>query len=226
MDRIKRIFAYTIVRNRMSEAADYFDEIRYPRPFFRLRRQVNADIDRLLADLRKHVHKGLHLGAGSTKLEGLINCDLFNPEADLKADAKDLSMFDDGSIDYIESHHMIEHLSFADTESALEEWHRVLRPGGLLVVSCPDISRIFLRWLRYSAIYPLFPRQEKLDFIIKMLVGPQQHEGQFHRNAFDSRRMSQLLSRHGFSVEFSFSPYSERPTPSLLVIARKTSPSQ
>jgi len=210
----------------MSGAADYFDAIGYPRTFFRLRRQVNADIDRLLAELRKHANKGLHLGSGSTKLEGLINCDLFNPEADLKADAKDLSMFDDGSIDYIESHHMIEHLSFADTESALTEWHRVLRTGGLLVISCPDIFRIFLRWLRYSAIYPLFPRQEKLDFIIKMLVGPQQHEGQFHRNAFDSRRMSQLLSRHGFSMEFSFSPYSERPTPSLLVIARKTDPSR
>ncbi|RPI36184.1 MAG: methyltransferase domain-containing protein [Nitrospiraceae bacterium] len=204
----------------------YFDDIKYPRTFFRLRRSVNADIERLLAELRKHVNKGLHLGSGFTKLEGLINCDLFNPEADLKADAKDLSMFADGSIDYIESHHMIEHLSFADTESALREWHRVLRPGGLIVISCPDIFRIFLKWLKYSAIYPLFPRQEKLDFMIKMIVGPQQHEGQFHRNAFDSRRMSQLLSRHGFSVEFSFSPYSERPTPSLLVIARKNSPSQ
>jgi len=210
----------------MSGAADHIDKIRYPRTSFRLRRRVNADIDKLLAELRKRVHTGLHLGSGSTKLEGLINCDLFDPEADLKADAKDLSMFADGSIDLIESHHMIEHLSFADTESALKEWHRVLRPRGLLVISCPDIFRIFLKWLGYSAIYPLFPRQEKLDFIIKMLVGPQQHEGQFHRNAFDSRRMSQLFSRHGFSVEFSFSPYSERPTPSLLVIARKTGLSQ
>jgi predicted SAM-dependent methyltransferase len=210
----------------MSGTADYIGRIRYPRTSFRLRRHVNEDIDRLLAELRKHVDKGLHLGAGSTKLEGMINCDLYNPEADLKADARDLSMFEDGSIDLIESHHMIEHLSFADTESALTEWHRVLRRRGLLVVSCPDIFRVFLRWLGYSAIYPLFPRQEKLDYIIKMLVGPQQHEGQFHKNAFDSRRMSQLLSRHGFSVEFSFSPYSERPTPSLLVIARKTGLSQ
>jgi predicted SAM-dependent methyltransferase len=64
-------------------------------------------------------------------------------EADLKADAKDLSMFADGSVDYIESHHMIEHLSFADTESALTEWHRVLRQRGLLVISCPDISGYF-----------------------------------------------------------------------------------
>ena len=210
----------------MSGATEYLENIKYPRIRFRLCRNVNADIDRLLAELRKHVSKGLHLGSGSTKLEGLINCDLFNPEADLKADAKDLSMFEDGSVDLIESHHMIEHLSFADTESALEEWQRVLRRRGLLVISCPDISRIFLKWLRYSAIYPLFPRQEKLDYIIKMLVGPQQHEGQFHRNAFDFRRMSQLLARHGFTAEFSFSPYSERPTPSLLVIARKTGPPQ
>ena len=206
----------------MNDATDYIDQIRYPRTTLRLNRYVNADIDKLLLELRKNISKGLHLGCGSSKLPGLINCDLFNPDADFKVDCTNLSIFEDNSIDLIESHHMIEHFSFADTERALAEWHRVLRPRGLLVITCPDISRICQRWLKYSTFYLLFPRPEKLDYMVKMLVGSQEHDGMFHKNAFDARRMSRLLSKHSFKAEFTYTPYPRRTTPSLLVIARKT----
>jgi len=203
--------------------ADYLEKITYPRTRFRSRRQVNAAIGKFLADAREHINKGLHLGAGESKLPGLINCDLFNPKADLNINATNLSMIDDGSVDWIESHHMIEHLSFEDTDRALTEWYRVLRNGGLLVLTCPDILRICKNWIKYSYLYPLFPRPEKLDYMAKMLVGSQEHEGMFHKNAFDPRRISRILSKHGFVVEFTYSPYPIRSTPSLLVIARKGS---
>jgi len=208
----------------MTVAANSIDNIKYPRTFFRFRKYVNADIDKLLAEFRNSITKGLHLGAGSSKLPGLLNCDLFNPEADLKVDATNLDIFDDESVDLIESHHMIEHLSFAETERALSEWRRVLRPGGLLVITCPDILKICLQWFKYSSLYPLFPCPEKIDYMAKTLVGSQEREGEFHKNAFDIRRMSRLLSKYGFNIEFTFSPYPLRPTPSMLVIARKTNP--
>jgi len=188
---------------------------------FRAAKRIAKDIDALLLTLRKKAIKGLHLGAGSSKIPGLINCDLYNPDADVKADATNLEMFDDGTIDLIESHHMIEHLSFADTELALTEWHRVLREGGLLVLTFPDITSISVKWIKYSLVYPLLPRPDKLDYIVKMLVGSQDHEGMFHKNAFDIRRMSRLLSKHGFDVEFTYCRYPRRPTPTRLVIARK-----
>ena len=201
--------------------ADFLEKITYPRTKFRSRRQANTAIEKFLADTREHIGKGLHLGAGDSKLRGLINCDLFNPKADLKIDATNLSMIDDGSVDWIESHHLIEHLSFQETDRALTEWNRVLRNRGLLVLTCPDILRICMDWIKYSTLYPFFPRPEKLDYMAKMLVGSQEHEGMFHKNAFDSRRISRILSKHGFVVEFSYSPYPLRTTPSLLVIARK-----
>ncbi|MEJ2685100.1 MAG: methyltransferase domain-containing protein [Candidatus Sulfobium sp.] len=194
---------------------------KYPRTRLRLRRRVIADIDGFLADLRKDAGKGLHLGTGGSKLPGLINCDLYNPESDLKADATDLAMFDDGSIDLTESHHMIEHLLFRDTERALTEWYRVLRIGGLVIPTFPDISAISLKWMKYSLMFPLFPRPEKLEYMVKMFVGSQEHEGMYHKNAFDIRRMSRILSRYRFRVEFTYCPYPRRPTPSRLVIARK-----
>lgn len=197
------------------------EQIIYPRTMFRTAKRIAKDIDALLLTLRKKAIKGLHLGAGSSKIPGLINCDLYNPDADVKADATNLEMFDDGTINLIESHHMIEHLSFADTELALTEWHRVLREGGLLVLTFPDITSISVKWIKYSLVYPLLPRPDKLDYIVKMLVGSQDHEGMFHKNAFDIRRMSRLLSKHGFDVEFTYCRYPRRPTPTRLVIARK-----
>jgi len=195
--------------------------INFPRTKLRLRRRLLDDIHSLLQEIRKEAGKGLHLGAGSSKIPGLINCDLFNPDADIKADATNLIMFEDDSIDLIESHHMIEHLSFTDLDNALIEWHRVLRDDGLLVITFPDITYVSMQWFMYSIIYPVFPRPEKLDYIAKMFVGSQEHDGMFHKNAFDLRRMRRILSRHGFNIEFSYCRYPRRPTPSRLVVARK-----
>lgn len=206
----------------MNTETGYAEQIRYPRTRWRPGKRVNADIDALLVGFRKQANRGLHIGAGSKKIAGLLNCDFYNPEADLKADASNLAMFDDASVDLIESHHMIEHLSFNDTGLVLTEWNRVLGDRGLLVLTFPDISAIALEWLKYSLIYPLVPRPEKLDYIVKMLVGSQEHEGMFHKNAFDIRRMSRILSKYGFVVEFTYFRYPRRATPSRLVIARKT----
>ncbi len=193
----------------------------YPRTKLRLSRSVIRDIDQLLANMRQQASQGLHIGAGSIKLPGLTNCDLFNPDADVKADATKLDMFGDGTVDLIESNHMIEHLSFADTDLALAEWRRVLCEGGLLVLTFPDITAIAVKWLKYAWVYPLLPRPQKMDYMVKMLVGSQEHDGMFHRNAFDLRRMERILSSHGFSIEFTHCRYPRRPTPSRLVIARK-----
>jgi len=116
---------------------------------------------------------------------------------------------------------MIEHLSFSDTECALKEWSRVLRPGGLIVLTFPDISGIFRKWMKYSLTYPLFPRPKKLEYVVTMLVGSQENEGMFHKNAFDIRLMSILLTRHRYHIDFTYYRYPMRTTPSRIVIARK-----
>ena len=206
----------------MSPKIGNLERIAYPRTKLRVGRRIIGDIDTLLVNLRKRANKGLHIGAGSNKIPDLINCDLYNPNADLQADATNLTMFDDGSVDLIESHHMIEHLSFKETDLALTEWYRVLRQGGLLVLTFPDITAISVNWIIYSFVYPMFPRPEHLDYIVKMLVGSQEHQGMFHKNAFDYRRMSRILSKHGFTVEFTYCRYPRRPTPSRLVVARKS----
>lgn len=196
-------------------------KIKYPRTIFRRNKSIEPIIDKFLANLRQNVNKGLHLGAGALKLEGLINCDLYNPQADLKVDATKLDMFDNNSIDLIESHHMIEHLSSADAEKALMEWQRVLRQDGLLVMTFPDITRICLRWLKLIIWHPIKQRPEKLARTAQMIVGSQEHDGMYHKSAYNIILMRRLLVKCGFKIEFSYARYPRRTTPSLLVIARK-----
>lgn len=50
--------------------------------------------------------------------------------------AEDLHWFRDGVLDFVYSSHLLE--DYADTEAVLREWLRVLRPGGRLVLYCPD----------------------------------------------------------------------------------------
>ena len=205
----------------MQNMKDIVDNPNYPSTLFKSSEAVNRSLDNLLAMIRGNANKGLHIGAGGNNIPGLINCDLYNPEADVKADATNLGMFEDGSIDLIETHHMIEHLSFSDSDKALKEWRRVLKDRGLLVITCPDITRVLFRWFKYTIFYPVLPRPERLEYIVKMIVGSQENDGMFHRNVFDARRMGRILTEHGFNIEFSYAPYPLRPTPSFLTIARK-----
>lgn len=56
--------------------------------------------------------------------------------AQFRGDASDLRWFRDGVLDYVYSSHLLE--DFADTEGVLREWWRVLKPGGRLIIFCPD----------------------------------------------------------------------------------------
>ncbi|MDU8946153.1 class I SAM-dependent methyltransferase [Ovoidimarina sediminis] len=193
-----------------------------PRTLFRRRKQVEADIASALRALREGATIGLHLGAGTSRIEGMINCDLYNPNADRKVDATSLDGFENLSVDLIEHHHMIEHLSFDDFRRAVSEWHRVLKEGGHLVFTCPDIARICRRYLLLKVRGYLSDQSKETDYAIKMIVGSQEHEGMFHKNHFDPSRVRRIFPMHGFKVEY-ITAYPRRPTPSMLVIARKAS---
>ncbi|MEM7352109.1 MAG: class I SAM-dependent methyltransferase [Acidobacteriota bacterium] len=54
----------------------------------------------------------------------------------LHGDARDLTWFADGSLDFVYSSHVLE--DFEDTAAVLDEWLRVLGPGGRLVLYLPD----------------------------------------------------------------------------------------
>jgi SAM-dependent methyltransferase len=86
---------------------------------------------------------GLEIGAHTLPVPGLepFYTDMVAVYAgsagrvDFLADARALPLADH-TLDYLCSSHVLEHL--ADPIAALHEWHRVLRPGGLLYLVVPD----------------------------------------------------------------------------------------
>lgn len=84
--------------------------------------------------------KKLNLGCGDLTLDGYVNVDLYNPQADLKADIQDLSMFPDGSVGEILAYHVFEHINPYQVHAMLHEWNRILCDGGRLMIELPDIE--------------------------------------------------------------------------------------
>lgn len=91
--------------------------------------------------LLSHELRKLHLGCGRHVLEGWFNCDV-RPRCKgvVQLGAAKRFPFEDRQFDFVYSEHMIEHLSFDSGASMLAECHRVLRPGGRLRVSTPDLA--------------------------------------------------------------------------------------
>lgn len=100
-------------------------------------------VDRRIIDdyLQTHAMRKLHLGSGSNLLDGWLNSDFFPKDAGvLHLDARGAFPFDDAQFDYVFSEHMIEHIAYAKGAKMIGECFRVLRPGGRLRISTPDLA--------------------------------------------------------------------------------------
>ncbi len=92
---------------------------------------------------------GLDIGFGGDPiLSSAITVDLDVPYAEvgdspqnLHGDARNLRWFRDGVLDYVFSSHLLEDFPEGETGPVLMEWLRVIKPGGLLILYCPDEQR-------------------------------------------------------------------------------------
>lgn len=89
----------------------------------------------------------LNLGAGKRRLEGYISVDL-DKNADVQLDVRNLSVYQDNSIEEIIAVHLIEHFYYWEVNPLLQEWRRVLVPGGKLILECPDLEKACFAFIR------------------------------------------------------------------------------
>src|SRR5690606_8015018 len=84
----------------------------------------------------------LHLGCGDKRLEGWINIDgQALPGVDVVADLRRPLDFD--NVEAVFAEHFIEHLRIEDTLRLFAELHRVLRPGGVVRLSTPNLDWVW-----------------------------------------------------------------------------------
>jgi predicted SAM-dependent methyltransferase len=86
--------------------------------------------------------KKLHLACGSNPIKGWTNIDLESNGDVIGWDLTEKLPIEAGSIDLIYSEHFIEHISDVQSKQLLAECYDMLRPGGILRISTPDLKKL------------------------------------------------------------------------------------
>ena len=143
----------------------------------------------------------LHLGCGDNVKADWLNVDL-HPAADLRLDVRRRWPFPDGCAREVYAEHLFEHLAWPDEGGHfLAEAHRVLRPGGTLRLSVPDLARHVRAYTSgdpafRSAFAPFLPpwaatRGDALNHHFR--------QGGEHHYAYDSETLARRLTDAGFA---------------------------
>jgi SAM-dependent methyltransferase len=85
----------------------------------------------------------LNLGCGDKILPGYVNVDIAqsrkHAKPDVVCDLRRLIPFADNTADEVLSVHVVEHFWRWEAVAVLREWVRVLKPGGKMVLECPNL---------------------------------------------------------------------------------------
>jgi ubiquinone/menaquinone biosynthesis C-methylase UbiE len=96
-----------------------------------------------------------------------------------------------GSVDVVVMSEVIEHL--VDTDSAVEEALRVLRPGGTLLLSTPNLAAWYNRGLLAFGIQPVFS-----EVSMRSVFGRPGSQVAGHLHMFTRRALVEFLAAYGF----------------------------
>lgn len=115
--------------------------------------------------------------------------------------------FADQCADVVIMSELIEHL--VDTDSAVDEVHRVLRPGGVLLLSTPNLAAWYNRGLLAVGIQPVFS-----EVSLRGVYGRPGSEVVGHLRMFTRRALVGFLTARGFACErVAGAPYHDVPRP-------------
>lgn len=120
----------------------------------------------------------INLGSGQARFEGpeWTNVDCVSREGqipDLIDDARTLNEIEDNSVDGIVLQHCLEHFVLPDASRVIGSCWRVLKPGGWLVVTVPNIRALGQRWLMGGI--------DDYIFFVNAMGAYQGEEGDCHR---------------------------------------------
>ena len=120
--------------------------------------------------------------------------DMFVSQVDVVRPMHDLRGFADASVSAIYSSHTLEHASFGDgmLSRVLVEWFRVLKAGGLLLISVPDLPTLARLYLDPA----LTPHERFL--VVKMMYGAQSDQFDYHKVGFDEHTLRFFVEEAGF----------------------------
>lgn len=153
----------------------------------------------------------LHLGCGHRHLEGFVNIDMKMTGATDYVGGISKLPCPHNSVERIESYHVIEHIPHPLAPAVLREWFRVLKPGGVMVLECPDFDEGIRQYLAGD------------NNLLGSIYGWQRYDGDTHFYGYNPSRLSALLIETGFKDVISADPidYHKDNEPCMRIEARK-----
>lgn len=132
----------------------------------------------------------LHLGCGEKRLPGYIHIDVVESDGlDYCQDVTELFQISDGVIDEIYASHVLDHISRKRIDDTLDEWHRVLKQGGLLRVAVSDFEHVAI----------MYEEGMDLEALWGCIVGGHKNAYDWHGCVFDYHVLRRYLETHGFT---------------------------
>lgn len=130
-----------------------------------------------------------------------IFCDLYvNDPKIKKMDIRKIEYPDD-SVSKIYCSHTLEHIGMREVLGTLKEWYRVLKPGGEVIINVPDFDGavdLYVSLRDDPAFFPKSPVFNTKQKALEIIFGNQDHEGEFHKSAFNQKGLAVLLKEAGF----------------------------
>lgn len=136
--------------------------------------------------------KMLHLGCGKRYIPGFIHVDLCDyPHIDYRRNIGDLEFIESDGVDLIYASHVLGYFDQSEAKAVLNEWYRVIRPGGALRVSVPDFKKMI-------AVYQT---TDNINDVLGPMYGRMEYDHNkfiYHKIIYDERSLKATLEMAGF----------------------------
>jgi predicted SAM-dependent methyltransferase len=174
-------------------------------------RQMRWDLQRARARLKRRGDRDvvprypkLHLGAGDRKVPGWLNVDVSGSDYDVDLGSGRLPWRTD-SVECVVAEHTIEHLELhSELVPLLSELDRVLRPGGEIWLSCPDLEKICRSYVDHRMVDLIEDRRTRFPGYghgaapSSQFVNELFYQSGEHKNLFDLELLAWTLRSAGF----------------------------
>lgn len=140
----------------------------------------------------------LHWGCGSRILDGWVNIDGFPAKGiDFMMDLRGQLPFRDNSVQYIFTEHVLEHLTEDHGAGVLQEFYRVLQPGGTARIIVPSLRSFCEHYLQGDQDYFESTGTAQAEDLPSDGLNSLFYN-HFHRCMYDYARLDRALRRAGF----------------------------
>jgi hypothetical protein len=155
----------------------------------------------------------LQLGAGANQLPTWFNTDYFARPGIFFLDVTKKFPFPANTFEWVFSEHHIEHITYLQAQFMLSETYKVMKPGGYIKITTPDLQKYIAGYANQSLQLPLVKKHAK-DWIYSGFANAatyipidEYYEAHFindiflnyeHRFIYDAHALTTLLEKAGF----------------------------